>query len=170
MPIYFWLTFKQAQKLGGVRRSLRDGRERKSQGILSIINSITVIKSFNREQVEAEKQLILQKQLTDNQMHTRQISFIFDGVKTFTEQIGIVFIIILTAYFVLIGDMSIGMIMFHILLFNNVSAPIRSLHRIYDEVNDAMIYAESFFRFLRRIIRLKPQDSRNLHNSVESLS
>lgn len=148
VPIYFWLTFKQAQKLGGVRRSLRDGRERKSQGILSIINSITVIKSFNREQVEAEKQLILQKQLTDNQMHTRQISFIFDGVKTFTEQIGIVFIIILTAYCVLIGDMSIGMIMFHILLFNNVSAPIRSLHRIYDEVNDAMIYAESFFQIL----------------------
>ncbi|QXR10474.1 ABC transporter ATP-binding protein/permease [Acinetobacter junii] len=148
VPIYFWLTFKQAQKLGGVRRSLRDGRERKSQGILSIINSITVIKSFNREQVEAEKQLILQKQLTDNQMHTRQISFIFDGVKTFTEQIGIVFIIILTAYFVLIGDMSIGMIMFHILLFNNVSAPICSLHRIYDEVNDAMIYAESFFQIL----------------------
>ncbi|MFN3904575.1 MAG: ABC transporter ATP-binding protein [Acinetobacter junii] len=148
VPIYFWLTFKQAQKLGGVRRSLRDGRERKSQGILSIINSITVIKSFNREQVEAEKQLILQKQLTDNQMHTRQISFIFDGVKTFTEQIGIVFIIILTAYFVLIGDISIGMIMFHILLFNNVSAPIRSLHRIYDEVNDAMIYAESFFQIL----------------------
>ena len=148
VPIYFWLTFKQAQKLGGVRRSLRDGRERKSQGILSIINSITVIKSFNREKVEAEKQLILQKQLTDNQMHTRQISFIFDGVKTFTEQIGIVFIIILTAYFVLVGDMSIGMIMFHILLFNNVSAPIRSLHRIYDEVNDAMIYAESFFQIL----------------------
>lgn len=149
VPIYFWLTFKQAQKLGGVRRSLRDGRERKSQGILSIINSITVIKSFNREQVEAEKQLILQKQLTDNQMHTRQISFIFDGVKTFTEQIGIVFIIILTAYFVLVGDMSIGMIMFHILLFNNVSAPIRSLHRIYDEINDAMIYAESFFQILQ---------------------
>ncbi|UTO21195.1 ABC transporter ATP-binding protein/permease [Acinetobacter sp. Z1] len=148
VPIYFWLTFKQAQKLGGVRRSLRDGRERKSQGILSIINSITVIKSFNREKVEAEKQLILQKQLTDNQMHIRQISFIFDGVKTFTEQIGIVFIIILTAYFVLVGDMSIGMIMFHILLFNNVSAPIRSLHRIYDEVNDAMIYAESFFQIL----------------------
>ncbi|MEG1235612.1 MAG: ABC transporter ATP-binding protein, partial [Acinetobacter sp.] len=29
-----------------------------------------------------------------------------------------------------------------------VSAPIRSLHRIYDEVNDAMIYAESFFEIL----------------------
>jgi ABC-type multidrug transport system fused ATPase/permease subunit len=148
VPIYFWLTYKQAQKLGGWRRSLRDGREKKSQGILSIINSITVIKSFNRESIESEKQLGLQRELTDNQMKTRQTSFLFDGLKTFIEQIGIVLIIILTAYFVLAGQMSIGMIMYHVLLFNNVSAPIRSLHRIYDEVNDAMIYSESFFNIL----------------------
>lgn len=44
--------------------------------------------------------------------------------------------------------MSIGAIMFHIMLFNNVSAPIRQLHRIYDEVNDALIYSESFFGIL----------------------
>ncbi|BCT87877.1 MULTISPECIES: ABC transporter ATP-binding protein [Acinetobacter] len=148
VPIYFWLTYKQAQKLGGWRRSLRDGREKKSQGILSIINSITVIKSFNRESIESDKQLNLQRELTDNQMKTRQTSFLFDGLKTFIEQIGIVLIIILTSYFVLDGQMSIGMIMYHVLLFNNVSAPIRSLHRIYDEVNDAMIYSESFFNIL----------------------
>lgn len=148
VPIYFWLTYKQAQKLGGWRRNLRDGREKKSQGILSIINSITVIKSFNREAIESEKQLKLQRELTHNQMQTRQTSFIYDGVKTFIEQIGIVLIIILTAYFVLDGQMSIGMIMYHVLLFNNVSAPIRSLHRIYDEINDAMIYSESFFSIL----------------------
>jgi type II secretory pathway component PulF len=29
VPIYFWLTFKQAQKLGGWRRRLRDGREKR---------------------------------------------------------------------------------------------------------------------------------------------
>ena len=148
VPIYFWLTYRQAQKLGSWRRNLRDGREKKSQGILGIINSITVIKSFNREAIESEKQLTLQRELTDNQMKTRQTSFLFDGLKTFIEQIGVVLIIILTAYFVLAGQMSIGMIMYHVLLFNNVSAPIRSLHRIYDEVNDAMIYSESFFKIL----------------------
>ena len=163
VPIYFWLTYRQAQKLGSWRRNLRDGREKKSQGILSIINSITVIKSFNREEIESEKQLTLQRELTDNQMKTRQTSFLFDGLKTFIEQIGVVLIIILTAYFVLAGQMSIGMIMYHVLLFNNVSAPIRSLHRIYDEVNDAMIYSESFFKILEaddeieRSGQLKPE-------------
>ena len=145
VPIYFWLTYVQAQKLDSWRRSLRKGREQKNQGILSIINSISVIKSFNREKIEADKQLAIQNKLTNNQMQTRQISFLFDGLKSFIEQIGVVLIIILTSYFVLSGDMSIGMVMFHVLLFNNVSAPIRQLHRIYDEVNDALIYSESFF-------------------------
>ena len=156
VPIYFWLTYQQAQKLGSWRRNLRDGREKKSQGILSIINSITVIKSFNRESIEAEKQLTLQKKLTHNQMQTRQTSFIFDGLKSFIEQIGVVLIIILTAYFVLDRQMSIGMIMYHVLLFGNVSAPIRSLHRIYDEVNDAMIYSESFFQILEAEHEIEP--------------
>jgi len=148
VPIYFWLTFKQSQKLAGKRRALRDNFEKKNQGILSIINSITVIKSFNKEAVESKKQLNLQKTLTENQMQTRQTSYLFDGLKNFIEQVGVVLIIILTAYFVLDGQMSIGMIMYHVLLFNNVSAPIRSLHRIYDEINSAIIYSESFFKIL----------------------
>ena len=133
VPVYFWITYLQAKKLGGWRRSFRDSREQKSQGILSIINSISVIKSFNREHIEAEKQLKLQHQLTLNQMHTRQLGFAFDSGKALIEQLGVVAIIILTAFLVLNGQMTIGMIMYHVLLFNNVTAPIRSLHRIYDE-------------------------------------
>ena len=96
VPIYFWLTYKQAQKLTSWRRSWRTSREQKNQGILSIINSISVIKSFNREKIESDKQLTIQKNLTFNQMQTRQISFIFDGLKSFIEQIGVVLIIIRT--------------------------------------------------------------------------
>ena len=148
VPIYFIVTRKQAQKLSGWRRNLRGFRESKSQGIIGIIDSITVIKSFNRENIESKKQLQLQNELTNNQLQTRKTSFFFDGLKSFIEQFGVVIIIILTAYFVLNGIMSIGSIMFHILLFNNVSAPIRQLHRIYDEMNDAMIYSESYFEIL----------------------
>ncbi|MEG1266870.1 MAG: ABC transporter ATP-binding protein, partial [Myroides sp.] len=148
VPIYFIVTKKQAQKLSGWRRNLRGFRESKSQGIISIIDSITVIKSFNREDIESKKQLQLQNELTNNQLQTRKTSFFFDGLKSFIEQFGVVIIIILTAYFVLTGNMTIGTIMFHILLFNNVSAPIRQLHRIYDEMNDAMIYSESYFEIL----------------------
>ena len=148
VPIYFFITQSQANKLSGWRRNMRGFRESKSQGIISIIDSITVIKSFNREKIESKKQLDLQTQLTDNQLQTRKTNFIFDGIKSFVEQIGVVIIIILTVYLVLNDLMTVGAIMFHIMLFGNVSAPIRQLHRIYDEMNDAMIYSETFFEIL----------------------
>ncbi len=150
VPIYFYITYRQAKKLKGWRRDMRANREAKSNGIMNIIESISVIKSFNRERIEGDKQLELQNRLTNNQMETRKLSFLFDGLKSFTEQIGTVLIIILTAYLVLSGypGMTIGKIMYHVMLFSNVSAPIRQLHRIYDDMNDALIYAEGFFDIL----------------------
>ncbi len=150
VPIYFWITYREAKRLSGWRRDRRAFREAKSHGIMNIIESITVIKSFNRERIEGDKQLALQNQLTDNQMQTRKLSYLYDGLKSFVEQIGTVLIIILTAYLVLSDypGMSIGKIMYHVMLFSNVSAPIRQLHRIYDDMNDALIYAEGFFDIL----------------------
>jgi len=148
MPIYFLLSWRQAGLLKGVRRGLRTLRETKTNGLFNIIESIIVIKSFVREEYEREKQAQLQRNLIDAQIKQRKTNYIFDALKTFIEQVGVVLIIILTAYLVLDGQMTLGAIMFHILLFNNVSAPIRQLHRIYDEINEAMTYAEGFFEVL----------------------
>lgn len=148
IPIYFFISQMQATKLSGFRRRMRTYRETKNNGIISLIESITVIKSFVREPMEANRHKKIQFEMTENQLETRKTSFIFESIKSFVEQIGVVIIIILTAYFVLNSTMTIGAIMFHIMLFNNVSAPIRQLHRIYDEVNDALIYSEGFFDIL----------------------
>ncbi|MES2849867.1 MAG: ABC transporter ATP-binding protein [Bacteroidota bacterium] len=145
VPIYFYISQLQAKKLGGFRRRMKTYRENKSSGIIGIIDAITVIKSFVREKQEANRQYELQVEMTENQMQTRRLSFIFEGAKSFIEQIGVVIIIILTSYLVLKGYMTIGAIMFHILLFSNVTSPIRQLHRIYDDMNDAMVYSEGFF-------------------------
>jgi ABC-type multidrug transport system fused ATPase/permease subunit len=148
IPIYFYISQLQATKLSGFRRRMRNYRETKNNGIISLIESITVIKSFVRESTEADRHEKIQYEMTENQLETRKTSFIFESIKSFVEQIGVVIIIILTAYFVLNNQMTIGAIMFHIMLFNNVSSPIRQLHRIYDEVNDALIYSEGFFDIL----------------------
>ncbi len=150
VPIYFWITTLQASKLKDWRTNMRNYREAKSNGILNILQSISVIKSFNREEIESNKQVTILKQLSDTQMGTRKYWFLFDGLKSFVEQIGTVLIIILTAYLVLTDypGMTIGKIMYHVMLFANVTAPIRQLHRIYDDVNEALIYAEGYFDIL----------------------
>ena len=148
MPVYFVLSWKQAGLLKGVRRGLRALREQKTNGLFNIIESIIVIKSFVREEYEREKQNALQQNLIKAQLKQRKTNYVFDAMKTFIEQVGVVLIIILTAYLVLDEQMTIGAILFHILLFNNVSAPIRQLHRIYDQMNEALTYAEGFFEIL----------------------
>ena len=148
VPIYFFISQKQAKRLQGFRRQMRGYREAKSGLVISLINAISVVKSFVREPIEAQKHLVIQKDMTDNQLRIRSIAFIYDAIKTFIEQIGVVVIILLTAYFVLKGEMTIGMILFHVMLFQNVAAPIRQLHRIYDQINNALTYAEGFFDIL----------------------
>ena len=161
VPIYFWITYRQARRLKGWRREMRSYLETKSQGIKNIIDSINVIKSFNRESIEASKQLDLQNRVTENQVKTRQVSFYYSGVKSFVKQVGTVLVIILTAYLVLTGypGMTIGKIMYHVMLFSNVIAPITQLQRIFDDVNDALIYAEGFFSILDSEEEVEPSGS-----------
>ena len=158
VPIYFWITYRQARRLKGWRREMRSHLESKSQGIKNIIDSINVIKSFNREQIEGQKQLDIQNQVTENQMKTRKVAFYYNGLKSFVRQVGTVLVIILTAYLVLIEypGMTIGKIMYHVMLFSNVIAPITQLQRIFDDVNDALIYAEGFFGILNSEAEVEP--------------
>ena len=158
VPVYFLITWRQARRLKGWRREMRGYLESKSQGIKNIVDSISVIKSFNREEIEASKQLDLQNQVTSNQLKTRKVSFYYGSLKTFVKQVGTVLVIILTAYLVLTGypGMTIGKIMYHVMLFSNVIAPITQLQRIFDDVNDALIYAEGFFSILDNDADLEP--------------
>ncbi|MBR0255573.1 MAG: ABC transporter ATP-binding protein [Bacteroidales bacterium] len=161
VPVYFWITYRQAKRLKGWRREMRGHLETKSQGIKNIIDSINVIKSFNREKIEARKQLDIQNQVTENQIKTRKVAFYYNGLKGFVRQVGTVLVIILTAYLVLkeYPGMTIGKIMYHVMLFSNVIAPITQLQRIFDDVNDALIYAEGFFSILNSEKDIEPSGS-----------
>lgn len=72
IPIYFYVTYVQASRMKGGRRSIFGGHQAVSQGILNIIESITVIKSFNRETIEADRQAALQRKMTGLQAQHAQ--------------------------------------------------------------------------------------------------
>lgn len=148
IPVYVYIIIKQANTLQGWRREMRGFYESKSQGIIELVQSMNVIKSFNREDIEFNKQSQIQFDMTENQLQTQRTSYLFNGIKSFVEQVGVVIIIILTSYLVLKGELKVGAIMMYIMLFRNVTSPIGQLHRIFDDMNDALIYSESFFGIL----------------------
>ena len=150
VPVYFYVTYIQAVCMRAGRRGIFDGQQAVSQTILNIIESIGVVKSFNRQEIEDQRLGAVQDDVTNLQLSTRKQSYFYTGLKGFLEQIGTVLVIILTAWLVLVDypGMTIGKIMYHVMLFANVSAPIRQLHRIYDDLNDALIYSERLFELL----------------------
>ena len=150
VPVYFYVTYIQAVRMRAGRRGIFDGQQAVSQTILNIIESIGVVKSFNRQEIEDQRLGAVQDDVTNLQLSTRKQSYFYTGLKGFLEQIGTVLVIILTAWLVLVDypGMTIGKIMYHVMLFANVSAPIRQLHRIYDDLNDALIYSERLFELL----------------------
>ena len=152
VPIYFYVTYVQAERMRAGRRAIYEGQQAVSQNVLNTIENITVIKSFNREKIEGQRQADIQDLVTNLQLSTRKQSYFYTGLKGFLEQIGTVLVIILTAYLVLadVPGMTIGKIMYHVMLFSNVSAPIRQLHRIYDDLNDALIYSEGLLDLLEK--------------------
>ena len=145
MPLYALISREQSRRQKSIRHSIQHFREEKANTLFSLIESIFVVKSFVRESYEASRQQTLTQFLSDSEVKHHRTNYLFDGLKSIAEQLGIIMVFVVTIYFVLNQQMTVGAILLHIMLFNNVSAPVRHLHRIYDEYSEALTYAEGFF-------------------------
>jgi len=145
LPMYAYISREQTNRQKLIRQNIQQVREDKAQGLFGLLESIFVVKSFVRESYERERQHAMNQRLCEAEIRHHRTNYWFDGLKSVAEQLGIVLVFVVTIYFVLNRQMSVGAILLHIMLFNNVSAPVRHLHRIYDEYSEALVYAEGFF-------------------------
>ena len=148
LPCYAYIS--RAQSLGQkqIRGSIQHVREEKTHALFGLLESVFVVKSFVREGYETKRQQSLNTRLVDNEITHHRTNYLFDGLKSITEQLGVMLVFTVTIYFVLNHQMTIGAILLHLMLFNNVSAPVRHLHRIYDEYTEALAYSEGFFTMI----------------------
>ncbi|TDB68838.1 ABC transporter ATP-binding protein [Arundinibacter roseus] len=145
MPLYALISREQSRRQKQVRHDIQRFREDKANSLFSLLESIFVVKSFVRETYESGRQSHLGLSLSTTEIRHHRTNYLFDGLKTIAEQLGVVMVFVVTIYFVLNQQMTVGAILLHLMLFNNVSAPVRHLHRIYDEYSEALSYAEGFF-------------------------
>ncbi|MCP1384309.1 ABC transporter ATP-binding protein [Runella salmonicolor] len=160
MPLYALISREQSKRQKLIRRNIQQFREEKANTLFNLIESIFVVKSFVREEYETGRQWKLTQQLSDSEVKHHRTNYLFDGLKSIAEQLGVVMVFVVTIYFVLNQQMTIGAILLHLMLFNNVSAPVRHLHRIYDEYSEALTYAEGFFDMIENNSYLENSQSK----------
>jgi ABC-type multidrug transport system fused ATPase/permease subunit len=148
LPLYAYISRAQTLRQKSIRRNIQSVREEKTHSLFGLLESMFVVKSFVREGYETQRQQALNSQLVDSEITHHRTNYLFDGLKGIAEQVGVMLVFTLTIYFVLRHQMSVGAILLHIMLFSNVSAPVRHLHRIYDEYTEALTYSEGFFAMI----------------------
>ncbi|GAB3954687.1 ABC transporter transmembrane domain-containing protein [Spirosoma harenae] len=159
LPLYAYISREQTNRQKQIRRNIQEVRENKANSLFGLLESIFVVKSFVRENYEQGRQQEINRRLCENEIRHHRTNYLFDGLKSVAEQMGIVLVFVVTIYFVLNRQMSVGAILLHIMLFNNVSAPVRHLHRIYDEYTEALVYAEGFFDMIENSAYLQQRGS-----------
>lgn len=159
LPLYAYISREQTRRQKQIRQQIQQVRENKANALFGLLESIFVVKSFVREKYERGRQQVINLQLCENEIRHHRTNYWFDGLKSIAEQVGIVLVFVVTIYFVLNRQMTVGAILLHIMLFNNVSAPVRHLHRIYDEYSEALVYAEGFFDMIENNTYLAEQGS-----------
>jgi ABC-type multidrug transport system fused ATPase/permease subunit len=145
LPCYIYISREQTLRQKSIRHNIQHVREEKANSLFGLLESIFVVKSFVREKYETGRQQGINQHLTAHEIRHHRTNYLFDGLKSIAEQVGVVMVFTLTIYFVLNREMTVGAILLHIMLFNNVSSPVRHLHRIYDEYTEALTYSEGFF-------------------------
>ncbi|RFS16955.1 ABC transporter ATP-binding protein [Emticicia sp. C21] len=145
LPCYIYISREQTLRQKSIRHNIQYVREEKANSLFGLLESIFVVKSFVREKYETGRQQGINLRLTENEIKHHRTNYLFDGLKSIAEQLGVVMVFTLTIFFVLNKEMTVGAILLHIMLFNNVSSPVRHLHRIYDEYTEALTYSEGFF-------------------------
>jgi ABC-type multidrug transport system fused ATPase/permease subunit len=148
IPLYALISREQSRRQSQIRHNIQQFREEKAGMLFGLFESIFVVKSFVREDYEAVRQQTLTTSLATSEVKHHRTNYLFDSLKSMAEQLGVIMVFVVTVYFVLHQQIALGAIMFHLGLFNNVSAPIRHLHRIYDEYNEALTYADGFFEMI----------------------
>lgn len=148
IPVYFILSYEQAKRQEGVRIGIHELKEVRTQSMLSSFLSIRVIKSFVREEYEINKHYSQNSLLARNEIRHHIVNRFFDALKFFAGEVGSIIIAIFTSFLILNGQMTVGAILLHLMLFRNVTSPIRDLHRIYDEHNEAITFSYGYFSLL----------------------
>lgn len=146
VPVYFSLSWHQARQQRGVRRAIQADRERLAGRIACALTAIPIVKSFGREHYEWHRVGESAAALSRLELQHHRVNRIYDTLKTASESLGAAAALLLTAYLILEGDLSPGAIPLTLLLYRNVTAPVRELHRLYDEHNEALALSDEFFR------------------------
>lgn len=144
--LFIILTFKANKKLFPLRKARHiDYEAAYGQMTQSIIN-INTVKSFTQEKREVKELKDIQDKISKNETREWFTMLKFGVSRGFINDLGRVSVLLLGVYFVYIGNITIGTLVFVITLSEKAYISLWRISRLYDRIEESAVAVQRFMR------------------------
>ncbi len=148
IPIGVFIVFRQISTQKGIRVELLEEKSAMDGVMVQLMNGIEVIRVTDHAEAEVDRFVDKSEYLRLKEMkHHKSMAF-YDCLKFVNEAVFTVFVIGTSAYLAGENIISVGTVLTAYLCFTQLLAPLRELHRIFDELSESTILAREYFHII----------------------
>lgn len=146
IPVGLLIVWRQIKTQRGIRVDLMEQKAEMDGTMVELLGGIETIRSLNSVDMEVSRVETKSGLLRSREMkHHKSMAF-YDCAKFINEAVFTVLVIAISVVLASNGVIAVGAILTVYLCFTQLTAPLRELHRILDELSECKVLAEDYFK------------------------
>lgn len=145
VPLGILIVLRQIATQKGIRVELMETRAAMDGTMVELLGGIETIRVLDSAHTEAGRIGDRSEQLRRREMRHHKAMALYDCLKFINEAVFHVLVIGLTILLAGRGIISVGTVLAAYLCFNQLTSPLRELHRILDEFSESLVPADDYF-------------------------
>lgn len=137
IPTGLALVRWQIRSQAGIRVMVRDHKERIDSQVVELLPALESVRAYGAEGYFARKVRETAQELRQSEMSHHKAMAWFDFAKFSNETFWFVVVLVVAIEFSATRGSGSGVVLTYALLFNNITQPLRDLHRMLDETSES---------------------------------
>jgi ATP-binding cassette, subfamily B, bacterial len=150
IPTGLLLVRWQIRSQAGIRVQVRNHKEEIDGQVVELLPALETVRAYNAQDYFSRRVATAAGELRDAEMRHHRAMAWFDAAKYTNEALWYVLVLSFAIGLVTLGKLGPGEVLAYALLFNNIIAPLRDLHRMLDEVSESGQQARDLANLLDR--------------------
>jgi len=169
IPIGLLLVRWQIRSQAGIRVQVRNKKEDIDGQIVELLPALETVRAYNAQNYFSGRVASAARDLRDAEMRHHRAMGWFDSAKYVNEVLWYVIVLSFAIFLVTSGKLGPGEVLAYALLFNNIIAPLRELHRMLDEASESGQQARDLSYVLDRPVDISFSSSADGQESTTTL-
>lgn len=150
IPTGLLLVRWQIRSQAGIRVQVRNHKEEIDGQIVELLPALETVRAYNAQDYFGDRVAASAGELRNAEMRHHRAMAWFDAAKYTNEAVWYVLVLSVSIALVTLGKLGPGEVLACALLFNNIVAPLRELHRMLDEAAESAQQARDLANLLDR--------------------